>query len=104
MPNVTGKTVVIAGAHHRDRVILEAMHRMGDLGAVVVVQIVNDGAVDDMRTLAAELLGHEPRIDVLAHVGTRRTFASAVLQPSRSSQRRDSTSRATSLRAASSSA
>ena len=81
MPNVTGKTVVIGGAHHRDRVILDAMHRMRDLGAVVVVQIVNDAAVDDMRTLATELLGHEPRIDVLAHVGVRRSFEGAVLQP-----------------------
>jgi hypothetical protein len=81
VPNVTGKTVVIAGAHHRDRVILDAMHRMRDLGAVVVVQIVNDAAVDDMRTLATELLGHEPRLDVLAHVGVRRSFEGAVLQP-----------------------
>ena len=81
MPNVTGKTVVIAGAHHRDRVIHDAMHRLRDHGAVVVVQIVNDAAVDDMRTLATELLGHEPRIDVLAHVGIRRTFAGALLQP-----------------------
>jgi hypothetical protein len=81
VPNVTGKTIILAGAHHRDRVVLDATHRMRDLGAVVVVQIVNDAAVDDMRTLAVELLAHEPRIDVLAHVGARRGFGAAVLQP-----------------------
>jgi hypothetical protein len=81
VPNVTGKTIVLAGAHHRDRVVLDASHRLRDLGAVVVVQIVTDAAVDDMRTLAAELLGHEPRIDVLAFLGARRGFDAAVLQP-----------------------
>jgi hypothetical protein len=81
VPNVTGKTIVVAGAHHRDRVVLDATHRLRDLGAVVVVQIVNDAAVDDMRSLAVELLASQRRIDVLAHVGTRRGFDAAVVQP-----------------------
>ena len=81
MGGVAGKTVILAGAHHRDRVILDAMHRLRDGGAVVVVQIVNDAAVDDMRSLAIELLAHRPRIDVLAFVGARRGFDRAVLQP-----------------------
>lgn len=81
MPNVTGKSILVASAHHRDPVVREATRRLRDLGAVVVVQVVNDGAVDDMRTLAAELLAHEPRIDVLAHVGERRSFDATVVQP-----------------------
>ncbi len=80
MPDVTGTTIVVAGAHHRDRVILDAMHRLRDLGATVIVQIVNDAAVDDMRSLAIELLA-QPRIDVLAFVGVRHGFDGAVLQP-----------------------
>jgi hypothetical protein len=79
--NVTGKAILIASAHHRDRVVREATQRLRDLGAVVVVQVVNDGAVDDMRSLAIELLAHEPRIDVLAHVGERSSFDGAVVQP-----------------------
>jgi hypothetical protein len=81
VPNVTGKTVVIATAHHRDPVVLEATHRLRDLGAVVVVQVVNDRSVDDMRALAVELLAHEPRVDVLVHVGVRRGFEATVVQP-----------------------
>jgi hypothetical protein len=81
VPTVTGKTVLVACARHRDRVVLDATHRLRDLGAVVVVQVVNDGAIDDMRSLAAELLAHERRLDVVAHVGTRHGFASAVVQP-----------------------
>ena len=45
------------------------------------MQIVNDRTVDDMRTLADELLGHHVRVDVLAYVGTRHDFTRAVLQP-----------------------
>ena len=52
------------------------------MGAVVVVEVVAaDGAVDDMRGLAIEVLAREPRIDVLALVGTRRGFDAAVVQP-----------------------
>jgi len=79
--NVTGKSILIASAHHRDRVVRETARRLRDLGAVVVVHVVSDGAVDDMRSLAVELLAREPRVDVLAHVGLRRGFDAAVVQP-----------------------
>ena len=79
---VTGKTIVIASAHHRDRVVREVAPRLRSMGAVVVVEVVAaDRAVDDMRGLAIELAAREPRIDVLALVGTRRGFDSAVVQP-----------------------
>ena len=82
MSNVTGKTIVVASAHHRDRVAREATARLRSMGAVVVVEVVAaDRAVDDMRGLAIELVAREPRIDVLAFVGTRRGFDTAVLQP-----------------------
>jgi hypothetical protein len=81
VPDITGKTIIVAGAHHLDRVVLDTKHRLRADGAEVVVQIVNDRTVDDMRTLADELLGHHPRIDVLAHVGTRHDLTRAVLQP-----------------------
>jgi len=80
--SVTGKTIVVASAHHRDRVVREAAPRLRSMGAVVVVEVVAaDGAVDDMRGLAIELLARERRIDVLALVGTRRSFDTAVVQP-----------------------
>ena len=80
MSSVTGKTIVLAGARRRERESRVATKRLRDLGAIVV-DVGVDGGIDDMRSLAVEILGRERRIDVLAHVGARRGFEGAVLHP-----------------------
>jgi hypothetical protein len=77
---VTGKTIVLAGPHRRERGVRDANRKLRDLGAVVV-DVGVDGGVDDMRSLAVELLARERRIDVLAHLGARRDFEGAILHP-----------------------
>jgi NAD(P)-dependent dehydrogenase (short-subunit alcohol dehydrogenase family) len=62
--NVTGKTILVAGAPG-DRTTRGAAGRLRDLGAVVVTASVDFASLDDVRRVAAEELGREPRIDVL---------------------------------------
>jgi hypothetical protein len=80
VPNVTGKIIVVASVRRRERAAREVTHQLRGMGAVVV-DVGVDGSVDDMRTLAAELLAQEPRIDVVVHLDTRRDFEGAVVHP-----------------------
>jgi len=78
--NVTGKIVVLASARRRRRDARQATHQLRDLGAVVV-DVGVGGTIDDMRSLAVELLARERRVDVLVHLGARRDFEGAVVRP-----------------------